>query len=719
MDHDSVEDSLAAHTQMERLTGENQYFCDGCRCKVDAIKMTRFEELPPILTLSLSRFYFDSKLMQSVKLEKRCSFPFVLDMSGYFTDKTHRTAKYDLFSVVLHVGGSTGGGHYHAFIKDPYGTISERINDSTSASELNGSNKCRVPIGSSIVQRTAKTGLGNKNDHTQLPDAMSPQPYPNDHPSIQTSSMDFGIIGSELENKASVCGHKTGSVVLQHSSATICKSSSDVDAGNLVPRNMELVNWKQNPGSLLSPPAMRPLFHSDTARISGIVFADRSKRHDLRCIDTFGSNVSRALLSKAPNNPKLDTTSVLAAYMRQSLATDVQSFEVNRHRLKTSDSAEHGRPKVNQNQRGKYRSGQDLKNKKGISGLSKIHSPLKQNTSKVKVTDAVSIRGVQPSDVKNLDNFRSRSAHRNRGNLKPASRKGCSKHNTPVTLCSVRSKTRNNSTLTDCGAYSTGLLPEGSIPHTLPALQTAQHNSALGRHISSYSSSSSTSSSPVAHRRMESLHSSTAHRSFSPLWHSKLFDGSPSLEAQGSHSTGRINTSKTDSDLGRHCTHQAQKANERIIYPDSQPPGDGSLDAIPFMQRTKARYPSQMSMSVGSIRDTTHLKAIHYSSLEEQSSCHLECQQILVDEQQRTPEKNERSMLSAQLHTENLRPNALSERNLPEVQVGRWFDVNDDYITEVDPESFQRVFEGPECAYMLFYRLMGLAIPVNPIAKND
>ncbi|OON15093.1 hypothetical protein X801_09108 [Opisthorchis viverrini] len=39
MDHDSVEDSLAAHTQMERLTGENQYFCDGCRCKVDAIKV--------------------------------------------------------------------------------------------------------------------------------------------------------------------------------------------------------------------------------------------------------------------------------------------------------------------------------------------------------------------------------------------------------------------------------------------------------------------------------------------------------------------------------------------------------------------------------------------------------------------------------------------------------------------------------------------------------
>ncbi|KER20285.1 hypothetical protein T265_11128 [Opisthorchis viverrini] len=503
------------------------------------------------------------------------------------------TAKYDLFSVVLHVGGSTGGGHYHAYIKDPYGTISETNNDSTSASELNGSNKCRVPTGSSAV-------------------------------------------------------------------------------------------------CLL-----------------------------YRCIDTFGSYVSRALLSKAPSNLRLDTASVLAAYMRQSLATDAHSSEVNRDRLKTSDSVEHGKPKINQNQRGTYRPGQDMRNKKGIPDLSNIHFPLRQNISKAKMTDAVSIRRVQPLDVKKLNNVRSRPAHRDSGNLKPASRRRCNKHNTLVTPCSVQSKSRNSPTLTDCGAYSTGLLSEGSISHTLPALQAAQHNSALGRHTSSHSSSSSTSPSPIAHRGMESLHSSTAHRSSSPLWHSKLFDGSPSLEAQGSHSTSRINTSKTDSDLGRHCTHRAQKANERIMYLDSQPPGYGSLDAIPFMQRTKGQDLPQMSVPVGSIRDTTHLKAIHYSSLEEQSSCHLECQHIPVDEAQRTPEKNGRSVLSAQLDTENLRLNTVSERNLPDVRVGRWFDINDDCITEVDPESFQRVFEGPECAYMLFYRLMGLAMPVNPITQNN
>nr|VZI46518.1 unnamed protein product [Spirometra erinaceieuropaei] len=39
-DWDSVEDSLRAHTQTERLCGDNQYFCERCQCRVDASKQT-------------------------------------------------------------------------------------------------------------------------------------------------------------------------------------------------------------------------------------------------------------------------------------------------------------------------------------------------------------------------------------------------------------------------------------------------------------------------------------------------------------------------------------------------------------------------------------------------------------------------------------------------------------------------------------------------------
>lgn len=41
------------------------------------------------------------------------------------------------------------------------------------------------------------------------------------------------------------------------------------------------------------------------------------------------------------------------------------------------------------------------------------------------------------------------------------------------------------------------------------------------------------------------------------------------------------------------------------------------------------------------------------------------------------------------------------------VVYGKWFDFNDDVVSEVQCESFERVFKGVECAYMLFYKKTG------------
>ena len=41
------------------------------------------------------------------------------------------------------------------------------------------------------------------------------------------------------------------------------------------------------------------------------------------------------------------------------------------------------------------------------------------------------------------------------------------------------------------------------------------------------------------------------------------------------------------------------------------------------------------------------------------------------------------------------------------VVYGKWFDFNDDIVTEVSCENFKNVFEGLECAYMLFYKRTG------------
>ncbi|VDO01371.1 unnamed protein product [Rodentolepis nana] len=42
--------------------------------------------------------------------------------------------------------------------------------------------------------------------------------------------------------------------------------------------------------------------------------------------------------------------------------------------------------------------------------------------------------------------------------------------------------------------------------------------------------------------------------------------------------------------------------------------------------------------------------------------------------------------------------------NAEQIVYGKWFDFNDDVVTEISSENFKNVFQGHECAYMLFYR---------------
>ncbi len=54
-----------------------------------------------------------------MKLDHVCSFPDTLDMSKYVTEIPAEDALYELYSVVIHLGGAYGG-HYHAYIRDIY-----------------------------------------------------------------------------------------------------------------------------------------------------------------------------------------------------------------------------------------------------------------------------------------------------------------------------------------------------------------------------------------------------------------------------------------------------------------------------------------------------------------------------------------------------------------------------------------------------------------------
>ena len=57
-----------------------------CKAKVEAIRRTAIQKLPPVLIIHLKRFEFNLESMTKFKVNDRCSFPMVLDMQRFTTD---------------------------------------------------------------------------------------------------------------------------------------------------------------------------------------------------------------------------------------------------------------------------------------------------------------------------------------------------------------------------------------------------------------------------------------------------------------------------------------------------------------------------------------------------------------------------------------------------------------------------------------------------------
>ena len=109
----NIVDSLDQLTKEDMLDGNNQYFCEVCGVKVDALRFTRIKTVPPLLTFALNRFEYDMQTYERVKITQNFEFPLEVDMSKY----VENAGIYELFAVIIH-GGSAHSGHYHAYIRD-------------------------------------------------------------------------------------------------------------------------------------------------------------------------------------------------------------------------------------------------------------------------------------------------------------------------------------------------------------------------------------------------------------------------------------------------------------------------------------------------------------------------------------------------------------------------------------------------------------------------
>jgi len=106
------------------LTGKNKYKCPKTNTYVTASKKLTIHEAPINLILNLKRFNIFGK-----KVSKKVSYEATLDISPYMSNKTS-VAKYHLYGVLVHSGGSAHSGHYYSYVKNTNG-IWYRMDDSS------------------------------------------------------------------------------------------------------------------------------------------------------------------------------------------------------------------------------------------------------------------------------------------------------------------------------------------------------------------------------------------------------------------------------------------------------------------------------------------------------------------------------------------------------------------------------------------------------------
>ncbi|KAJ1605584.1 ubiquitin C-terminal hydrolase of the cysteine proteinase fold [Cryptosporidium canis] len=126
-----LEEAFDNFFKQELLTDENQYMCEKCQCKTDAVKRCLIDRLPPYLHVCLQRYCYDSASMARKKVSVPVDFPYTLNLREYYSGDTRSDGdngsekppsdqfyEYEFIGILEHQGQSAMSGHYTASLKD-------------------------------------------------------------------------------------------------------------------------------------------------------------------------------------------------------------------------------------------------------------------------------------------------------------------------------------------------------------------------------------------------------------------------------------------------------------------------------------------------------------------------------------------------------------------------------------------------------------------------
>lgn len=129
----SLTHSLNNFSKLERLTHQNKFYCNKCSSLQEATKTIKIKKIPEVLVINLKRFKYDEKVDRMVKLFDSISYSHNLRL---FNTKEEETGKdhhhndnaggshngndfalFELYALVVHIGGGPMHGHYVALCK--------------------------------------------------------------------------------------------------------------------------------------------------------------------------------------------------------------------------------------------------------------------------------------------------------------------------------------------------------------------------------------------------------------------------------------------------------------------------------------------------------------------------------------------------------------------------------------------------------------------------
>ena len=105
----TLDECFEHNRNAENLTGENQIYCNNCKCNTNAVMYDEIHKAPNVLIIILNRG-------KGNIFECDLDFPHAIDLSKYITNP-ESPKSYELIGVISHLGQSSLEGHFIAYCK--------------------------------------------------------------------------------------------------------------------------------------------------------------------------------------------------------------------------------------------------------------------------------------------------------------------------------------------------------------------------------------------------------------------------------------------------------------------------------------------------------------------------------------------------------------------------------------------------------------------------